>query len=94
MQQEFASTFRFVLGVACTRIRLNVGVIEVNLVILNSGKCVIEVGKAGPNGFDLGPLQFNASFNLFENLIIVECAAIGSDLGRHIRRYRERSIER
>jgi hypothetical protein len=83
VQQEFATAFWLVLGVTGACVRLNIGVVEVNLIVLDSRKGVIEVRKAGPDGFDLRALQFDASLYLFENLIVVERAAIGDDLGGH-----------
>jgi hypothetical protein len=83
MEQELAATLWFVLRMTGTFVRLNIRVVEVNLVILDSGKGVVEVGKAGPDRFDLGPLQRDASLYLFENLIVMERASIGSDLGGH-----------
>ena len=83
VEQEFAAAFWFVLGMAGAFVRLNIRVVEVNLVILDPRKGVVEIGKAGPDGFNLRSLQFDASLYLFENLIVVERAAIGSDLGGH-----------
>ena len=61
MQQKFAAAFWLVLAVTGACVRLNIGVVKVNLIILDSRKGVIEVRKAGPDGFDLRTLQFDAS---------------------------------
>ena len=83
VEQKFAATFWFVLGVTRTFVRLNIGVVKVDLVILDSREGVIKVREAGADGFDLRSLQFDASLYLFENLIVMERTAIGSDLGGH-----------
>jgi len=83
VQQKFAAPFWFVLGMTRPFVRLNICVVEVNLVILDARKGVIKIRKAGPDRFHLGALQRDASFYLFENLIVVKRAAIRSDLGGH-----------
>jgi hypothetical protein len=83
VEEEFAAALWFVLRMTGAFVRLNIRVIEVNLIILDSGKGVVEVGEASPDRFDLGSLQRDAGFYLFENLIVMERASIGSDLGGH-----------
>jgi len=83
VEKELAAALWFVLRMTGAFVRLNIGVVEVNLVVLDSGKGVIEVGKAGPDRFDLGSLQRDSGLYLFENLIVMERASIGSDLGGH-----------
>src|SRR6202035_2845448 len=73
-----------------TFVGLNIRVIEVNLVFLDSRKGIVEIRQTRTDGFDFRSLQFDARLDFFENLIVVERAAIGSDLGGHMY-YRERN---
>jgi hypothetical protein len=83
MEQEFAGAPWFVLGMTRTFVGLNIRVVEVNLVFLDSRKGIVEVRQTRPDGFDFRSLKFDARLDFFENLIVVERAAIGSDLGGH-----------
>ena len=83
MQQEFAAAFRFVLGMTRALIGLNVGVVQENFVILDPREGVIKIGRAGPDGFNFRSSQFDSGFYLFGDLIVVERAAIASDVGGH-----------
>ncbi|MEA3148999.1 MAG: hypothetical protein QOI53_4675, partial [Verrucomicrobiota bacterium] len=89
VEQEFASAFRFVLSMASAEIRLNIRIVEVNLVIFDPREGIVKVGKAGPDGFNLRSLKFNARLYLFEDLVIVKRAAVGNDLGGHMSLPRE-----
>jgi hypothetical protein len=83
VEEKLATTLWFVLRMTGAFVRLDVRVVEVNLVILDSGEGVVEIGKTGPDRFDLGSLERDASLYLFKNLIVMERASIGSDLGGH-----------
>ncbi len=89
VEQEFAAAFWFVLSMAGAEIRLNIRVVEVNLVIFDPREGIVKVGKTGPDGFNLRSLEFDARLYLFEDLVIVERAAIGNDLGGHMSLPRE-----
>jgi hypothetical protein len=83
VEEELATALRFVLRMTGAFVRLNIRVVEVNLAILDPGKGVVEIGKTGPDRFDLGSLQRDAGLYPIENLIVMERASIGSDLGGH-----------
>jgi hypothetical protein len=72
------------LCVAGAVVRLNIGVVEKNLVIVDAGEGVVEIRETGANRFDLRSLEFNAGLNPFKDLIVVECAAVGNDLVGHM----------
>jgi hypothetical protein len=83
VQQKFPATLWFVLAVTGTFVRLDICVVKVDFVILDSCEGVIKVREPGSDGFDLRALQFDTSLYLFENLIVMESTAIGCDLGGH-----------
>jgi hypothetical protein len=83
VEQKFPATFWFVLAVTGTFVRLDICVVKVDFVILDSREGVIKVRKPGADRFDLRSLQFDTSLYLFENLIVMERTAIGCDLGGH-----------
>ena len=83
MEQKLPAAFWFVLAVTGTFVRLNICVVKVDFVILDSREGVIKVRESGADGFDLRSLQFDTSLYLFENLIVMVRTAIGCDLGGH-----------
>ena len=83
MEEQFTAALRFVLGMTCALIRLNVGVVQENFIILHPREGVIKIRRAGPDGFNFGSSQFDSGLYLFGDLIVVERTAIGNDIGGH-----------
>jgi hypothetical protein len=76
VKQQLARSFRVVLLVAGALVRLNIGVVEECLLILNTRERVVEIGEAGTNRLHLCAGQTNAGLDLFQDLIIMKCSPI------------------
>src|SRR5438105_2611331 len=85
MQEKFADTFGGWNLVAGFFVRLDIGVVEKSLAVLDAGEGIADVCFAAANGFDLAALQLDTSFVALENVKIAERLAIKDRLGRHDR---------
>src|SRR5207253_8527430 len=83
MEQKFAHSFGRRNFVTCTFVRLDVGIIEEGLTILDARKGVVDIGFAGPDRFDLAAFEFEPGFIALEDMKITQRFAVENRLGSH-----------
>src|SRR5918996_392691 len=83
MQQQFPNALCGRDFVAGAFVRLNIGVVKKGFAIFDSRESIADVCFARANGFNLAPLQLDASFVALENVIIAQRLAINNRLRRH-----------
>jgi len=67
----------------CTFVRLDVGIIEKGLTILDAREGVVDVGFASPDRFDLAAFEFKPGFVALKDMKIAQRFAVENRLGSH-----------
>ena len=68
---------------ACSLIRLNVGVIKKGFTVFDPSEGIANVGFPGANRFNFAALQLDTGFVALEDMVIAQRLAIEDRLGRH-----------
>ena len=76
MQQQLTRALRVVLLVASPFVRLDVRVVKECFLVFDPREGVTQVGKAGADRFYFGAGEADTGFDLFQDLIVMECSPI------------------
>ena len=81
VQKQFARGFRGVVLDVAVRVFVNVGIVEVNLVVFDPRKGVTDLSFSGPKGLDLGAAEDDSRLKSFQDVEIAPRLGIADDLG-------------
>lgn len=81
VKEEAAGSLGGMIHDVALGVFVDMGVVEPDLIVLDPGKGIIQLGFAGTEGLDLGALEDDSSLVGIKDVVVAASLGIGDDIG-------------